>query len=109
MRAEPGRQRRCNFVKLTGIVSALVAVALLALTALASLATGLQVWLAQNPAWPWFKTSLAALACAGVLTLILLGREFGWWSVDGQSLDHLGAAWIGVTVAVAALTYWLVR
>jgi hypothetical protein len=102
-------QRRCAFVRLYGLIGAMIAAALLGVSLLMTLASGLQVWLSQNPAWPWFKASLAALLCSLTLMAIMLGKEFHWWYVDGKTLDHLAMAWIGVTLIGVLITYWLAR
>jgi hypothetical protein len=94
---------------LYGLIGAMIAVALLGVSLLMTLASGLQVWLSQNPAWPWFKASLAALLCSLILMVIMLGREFHWWYVDGETLDHLAMAWIGVTLTGFAVTWWMAR
>jgi hypothetical protein len=71
------------------LIGAMIAVALLGVSLLMTLASGLQVWLSQSPAWPWFKASLAAFLCSLILMVIMLGKEFHWWYVDGETLDYL--------------------
>lgn len=103
------RRRRCAFIKLYGIVGALIAFGLLGLTLLSTVASGWQVWQSPHPAWAWFKASLAGLVFVLVLVVIVLGREFHWWSIDGELLDFLGALWIVLTIAVMAVTYGYLR
>lgn len=79
------------------------------MTALTTVASGLQVWLSQQPAWALFKASLAGLLVAAALTLAVVGKEFRWWDIDGELLDNLAWLWVAVTVAAAAVTYWFSR
>jgi len=44
-----------------------------------------------------------------VLMIVVLGKEFHWWQLDGELLDKLGVFWIVLTLAVMGVTYWLVR
>jgi hypothetical protein len=87
----------------------MIAFGLLSLTLLASIISGFQVWLSQQPAWPLFKSCLAGFLCALLLTIIMLGREFNWWQIDGELLDKVAMMWIALTVGVIGVTYWLVR
>lgn len=87
----------------------MVALGLLALAVLATVASGLQVWLSQQPAWALFKASLAGLCSALVLSVVVVGKEFRWWHFDGALLDKVAVPWVAVTLVVAAVTYWLTR
>jgi hypothetical protein len=52
---------------------------------------------------------LAAFLCSLILMVIMLGKEFHWWYVDGETLDHLAMAWIGVTLIGFLVSYWMAR
>jgi hypothetical protein len=108
-RIVPLPARRCAFIKLYGLVGSLIAAGLLLVSLLALAASAWQVWSSQNPAWPAFKASAAAVLSSLMLMGVVLGQEFGWWRIDGEILDSLGVAWVAVTVIAAGLTYWLVR
>ncbi len=91
------------------MIGALVSVGLLGVSGLAAIGFALQAWLSRARVPAGLETSLAAFACALLLLLIALGREFGWWHFSGAALDQLAVAWIGVTAAVTALAWWLLR
>ncbi len=100
---------RCAFVKLYGMISAIIASTMVGASLLATIGTGLQVVLSQPPAWGWFKTSLVILLYSFLLLLIALGREFGWWHLHGETLDLLALIWLGGSPFIAGIAYWLVR
>lgn len=87
----------------------MIMLCLLALMVLATLISGLHVWLSEHPAWAVFKASLAGLLCVLALTVLVLGKEFHWWQIDGELLDKLAVFWIALTIGVMGITYWLVR
>jgi len=86
-----------------------VSLGLLLVTTLAVAITGVMAWMAAQPSWAGFKTSLAGFAAAVLLALIFLGREFHLWWIDGELLDNLALGWIAVTAAIMAVTFWFVR
>ncbi len=90
-------------------MGAIIAVVMTGTTLLTTIGTALQIWWSQNPAWPWFKTSLAAFLCSLILMLVVLGQEFRWWHIEGEIIDNLGIIWLAINPIVIAITYWLVR
>ena len=90
-------------------MGALITYGMLAVMLLTTIVTGLQVWLSEQPMWALFKASLVGLLFVLILAIVFFGREFYWWTIDGELLDKLAVVWAVLTIVFAAITYWWVR
>ena len=96
-------------ILLYGVYGAMIAIVFQLISLAGVLGFGLQIFLAEKPAWRGMKVMLSALLMATALTTVFLGNDLGWWFMFWETLDTLAYYWSGLSVLVAGSTFWFAR
>lgn len=80
--------------------------ALLGVTILVAPELGVHARLSAESTRAAPKASVAVVASAIVLAMILPGREHGWWCLEVGLIKPLARVWIAITPIVAGVIWW---